>query len=342
MRCVLVSVSAEYPAAGEAELRTAWPGAQTQRLGADLVAVTAPGVRIGALAEKARGTGLVFCKHLAAQIGVIDRGRAGDLDAAAAAAVALLRTAGADDVPGFAVRAWAAGKARLPYRPGGLAARVAAELEPPRSVSAGRDWTCSLVICDDDVRVGWNHADDGLSDWPGGRVRLARRPEQVSRAEFKLEELFKLVPLSLPTRGRALDLGASPGGWTRILRTRGFDVTAVDPGELAPTLAADRCVRHVRTTAGQFLRGSHDRFDCIVNDMRMDPDQAVRTMLTAASRLRPGGLMISTLKLGAVKNPLPVVNRALTRLAGRYDLQFARQLHHNRHEITVVGRGRRQ
>ena len=36
--------------------------------------------------------------------------------------------------------------------------------------------------------VGLNRLEDSLSDWPGGRMRLARGEERVSRSEFKLEE----------------------------------------------------------------------------------------------------------------------------------------------------------
>ena len=344
MTRVLASVSAEYPAAGMAELRraAAVDGATVTRLGPDLVAVDGNGVTATRLAGLARAADLVFCKHLATVVGSVEPSDLVSVDTAAAAADRLLVAAGALSVDRLAVQAWASGAPTLPFTPGALAAALTRRLEAAgRLVApAGQQWTAALVMCGQDILVGWTRARDCLSDWPGGRVRLARRSEQVSRAEFKLEELFKTDAVELPRRGQALDLGASPGGWTRILRARGLDVTAVDPGDLAPALARDRRVRHVRTTAGRFLRASSDRFDVIVNDMRMAPAQSVKTMLDARRAVRTGGLMVMTLKLGVVTSPAAMVHRSLTSLAGDYDVVFARQLHHNRHEITIAARPR--
>ncbi len=142
-----------------------------------------------------------------------------------------------------------------------------------------------------------------------------------------------------PKQGTALDLGASPGGWTRILRKHGVRVCAVDPGDLDPRLRADRGVRHVRTTAGEFLRTERGHFDMVVNDMKMDPERSCQVVLDMAERLRPGAVAVVTLKLGTHR-PLPVVRRCLRLLGTRYRVRAARQLHHNRHEVTVVAERR--
>lgn len=156
-----------------------------------------------------------------------------------------------------------------------------------------------------------------------------------SRAEFKLEELFLVFPPSAPKGRTALDLGASPGGWTRIIRSHGLRVTAVDPGDLAPSIAADRLVTHERTTAGQFLQSSTETFDLIVNDMRMDAVRTAEVMLDAHSRLKRDGQIIVTFKL-SVADPTNLLRAARRTLTERYTIRFIRQLHHNRHEVTVV------
>ena len=51
--------------------------------------------------------------------------------------------------------------------------------------------------------------------------RFAREEGQVSRAEFKLLEAIELFGVAVREHGVALDLGASPGGWTRVLRRLG-------------------------------------------------------------------------------------------------------------------------
>ncbi len=178
-----------------------------------------------------------------------------------------------------------------------------------------------------------------MADWPGGRVALARGAAQISRAEFKLEEVIQVFNPALPANGIALDLGASPGGWTRVLRQHGLTVWAVDPGDLDPRLAGDAGVHHVKTTAGPFLAQTGHRFDLVVNDMRMTPPRSCELMNVASRRLRPAGLAIMTLKLSPHR-PLPVVHQALSALRQSYDVLHARQLYHNRNEITVVARRR--
>jgi 23S rRNA (cytidine2498-2'-O)-methyltransferase len=243
-------------------------------------------------------------------------------------------------VKGLAVQAWVSGTPRIGYRSGELAQAVSRELAEAgfRVSRAGEPLVLSLCVTPHGVVLGLNATDDSLADWPGGRLRLARDRDQVSRAEFKLEELFHTFPVDLPGGGRALDLGASPGGWTRILRRHGLQVWAVDPGDLHPLLARDPKVHHERTTAGEFLRHTGIRFDLVVNDMRMDPLRSAEVMLDAASRTRKGGLAIVTLKTGT-RHPVETVetvDRCRALLERAYRIVFARQLQHNRHEVTVV------
>ncbi|MDT8304974.1 MAG: SAM-dependent methyltransferase, partial [Anaerolineae bacterium] len=87
--------------------------------------------------------------------------------------------------------------------------------------------------------LGLSPALYNLSDWAGGQRRFAREKGQISRAEFKLLEALEAFDLALPPRGVALDLGAAPGGWVRVLRQHEQFVTAVDPADLHPALAAD-------------------------------------------------------------------------------------------------------
>jgi len=60
-------------------------------------------------------------------------------------------------------------------------------------------------------------------------------------------------------------------------------------------------------------------------------------MLDAAGHVRTGGLAIVTLKIGT-QRPVETVRRCLAMLGQAYEVVYARQLHHNRHEVTVVAR----
>lgn len=182
--------------------------------------------------------------------------------------------------------------------------------------------------------VGLSTPQENLSDWAGGARRFAREEGQVSRSEFKLLEAIEVFGVQLPAHGVALDLGASPGGWTRILRARGQYVTAIDPGALDERVAADPGVRHKRLTAEAYLHDDPDQFDLIVNDMRMDARDSARLMVSYARLLYRHGQVIMTLKLPETRRAA-ILDHAFDILAGAYTLAGARQLFHNRSEITV-------
>lgn len=182
--------------------------------------------------------------------------------------------------------------------------------------------------------LGISPAAYNLSDWAGGKRRFAREKGQISRAEFKLLEALELFEVPLPSRGVALDLGAAPGGWTRILRQKEQYVTAVDPAELHPSLEGDPDVRHKQMTAEAYLAAEPDQFDLIVNDMRMDARDSARLLVEYAPHLYRDGRVIMTLKLPE-ENRKNVIDHTFNILREAYEILGARQLFHNRSEITL-------
>ena len=121
----------------------------------------------------------------------------------------------------------------------------------------------SVSITQDTGYLGVSTPEENLSAWTGGMRRFRKEPEQVSRAEFKLLEAIETFNLSLPESGTALDLGAAPGGWTRVLRGKGLRVIAVDPALLDPRVAADPGVTHRRELAQAFYEKEGEKYlDC--------------------------------------------------------------------------------
>lgn len=192
----------------------------------------------------------------------------------------------------------------------------------------------SVVLAGDAAYLGLSLAVNNLSDWAGGVRRFAREKEQISRAEFKLLEALEIFKIELPPRGRALDLGAAPGGWTRVLRQKEQYVTAVDPAWLHPSLQKDKGVRHLRLTAEEYLEQYPDTYDVIVNDMRLDARDSARLMGAYGRYLYPHGLAIITLKLPE-KRYDSALDHGLNILRQHYTIAGARQLFHNRSEVTV-------
>lgn len=346
---VLVSVSPDYREAAFIQLRQVFPGAKLERVGPDAGVVNEAGISIEDLAEVCRSNRVVFVRHLAqirSVFAIADVMSLGDavLDAAEAIISTLPNQGRSQPI---SLQLWTSGQ-----QPCDSVARPDLMRRHIVSALGGAGWsiqrsaspqTLSILFAEDRAYLGLNSREDGLSDWPGGRVGLARSDERISRSEFKLEELFQTYPLDFPPDATALDLGASPGGWTRIMRRLGARVTAVDPGKLDSRLAEDPGVEWISATVGGYLTRAEARFDVILNDMRMPADLSVDAMLCAGKLLRPKGIFIMTLKLAGSVAPsasVRIVERSLRRLERGFDVLFARQLFHNRHEVTIVGRKR--
>lgn len=190
--------------------------------------------------------------------------------------------------------------------------------------------------------LGISPAQDNLSDWPGGARHFAQTSEQISRSEFKLLEALETFGVTFPSQGWALDLGAAPGGWSRLLLEAGMSVVAVDPAKLDSRLARQPHLEHYRGYAEVYLEEAikrHRKFDVITNDMRMDAREAARLLVEASACLRTDGFMISVLKLPHTTpeiDPLKNLREALRLLKRQFGIVQARQLFHNRQEVTVL------
>jgi 23S rRNA (cytidine2498-2'-O)-methyltransferase len=305
-----------------------------ERVSADLGVIVDNAPSAADLAQVCTHGPIIFIRHLTVELASFDRSEV----PGAGALAELILTALPDAPPAtLAVQTWTDGSGT-----GGSLYNSLSEAFDARGIAvvrAGQPIVVSCFISQKSVLIGLNRLENSLSDWPGGRIRLGRSEDRVSRSEFKLEEALQTYSIELPPMGKALDLGASPGGWTRILRQQGMDVWAVDPGVLDPRIAADLRVHHVASTAGNFFRSNQERFDVVVNDMRMDPVLSARVMVDAVPHLQPDAVAIVTLK-GGGKSPLDVARRGLQVLSKGYDVLHARQLHYNRREITVIGRRR--
>ena len=245
----------------------------------------------------------------------------------------------------FSVQSRILGTGKLPYRKVVLNETLSQALEQ----STGAAMDCRVpeqvisIICTPTVAyVGVSETYQNRSAWPGGKHRFKREDDQVSRAEFKLLEAMNVFRAELPTSGKALDIGASPGGWSRLLAERGLQVDAVDPGDLDVRLKGNKRITHLRKRIQDYNPGPK-YFTTIVNDMKMDARDSVEIMLRFAEKLSPGGIAVITLKLpimgpsiAAAKKTLEMVRSDLDRLATGYEIIGARQLYHNRSEVTVV------
>jgi 23S rRNA C2498 (ribose-2'-O)-methylase RlmM len=96
-------------------------------------------------------------------------------------------------------------------------------------------------------------ADDPMLSWPSpfsaGRALGEADKNAPSSAWRKLEEALRWIDVGIGVDDHAVDLGAAPGGWTRLLRERGARVTAVDRAALDEAVAKDPGVTHLKKDA---------------------------------------------------------------------------------------------
>jgi len=181
------------------------------------------------------------------------------------------------------------------------------------------------------------------SNWPMGIPRLKMPREAPSRSTLKLAEallemLNEQERAQLRPGRRAVDLGASPGGWTWQLVNRGMKVTAVDNGPLDKALVESGLVEHLRADGFTF-RPRHP-VDWLVCDMVEKPARVVDLIARWFER-GDCRAAIFNLKLPMkrrfeeVQLARAVLQERLSRLEGNWRI-LARQLYHDREEVTLA------
>lgn len=196
----------------------------------------------------------------------------------------------------------------------------------------------SFVMNNKFIYVGKSLIRLNLSSWTLGQVRFKREDNQISRAEFKLLEAFEVFNINGEYE-TALDLGAAPGGFTRVLLSYGLMVSAVDPANLDKELLKDKNVKFYNMSSQDFIKRNSESFDIIVNDMKMDGVKSAEIMNEFSGRLNDGGIAVFTLKLPENKQLGKILDTTRI-LETNYKILKVKQLFHNRSEVTFLLRGK--
>jgi 23S rRNA (cytidine2498-2'-O)-methyltransferase len=177
-----------------------------------------------------------------------------------------------------------------------------------------------------------------------GILRLRSPSDAPSRSTLKLEEAFlTFVPedqreTRLTSGLKAVDLGASPGGWTYQLVRRGMMVTAVDNGPMAESLMQTGQVKHVMEDGFKFTP-SRKNIHWLVCDMIEKPSKVANLMAWWVIKGYCNEAIFN-LKLPMkrryheMKQCFTVIEELLKEHEIKYHLQ-AKHLYHDREEITV-------
>lgn len=220
-----------------------------------------------------------------------------------------------------------------PLSPAALRDVAVAALHDVIPVVQHADWIVSIYVSKENIYCGLSRPANNLSDWAGGAIRFRKERQHISRAKFKLLEAEVAFGLDFGKYTSALDVGAAPGGWTSLLLERGLKVTAIDPAALHPSLKNNPNLTYYKKNASE-VSFAANAFDLLVCDMSWSPRQTAKLLLDLIETLAIGGAAIITLKL-MHKNAFQAVREMTAALEAHLQLVKAKQLFHNRDEITM-------
>lgn len=165
--------------------------------------------------------------------------------------------------------------------------------------------------------------------WPQGQCYFIEdKVNPPNRAYLKLWEAFTLLDKHPKPGDSALDLGASPGGWTYVLQSLGARVTAVDKALLDEKISRLAGVSYLQQSAFALDPATLDRtYDWVLSDIACYPDRAYE-------------LIMKWIASGKARNLIVTV-----KLQGTIDLAVIRQfqaipnsriinMYYNKHEAT--------
>jgi 23S rRNA (cytidine2498-2'-O)-methyltransferase len=174
---------------------------------------------------------------------------------------------------------------------------------------------------------------------PGALPRVILDAAAPSRAWLKMEQSLAWLGLDKPNvlLGKtALELGSAPGGAAWALLQRGMKLIGVDTSVMDERVLNHPRYDHIGLSAGEVpFDYLPERVDILATDMNLSPEVALRLMEPFYDRLQPQW-MILTMKMNdpSVEAQLPeLVKRVRSFCSGPV---FAKQLHSNRREVTVI------
>ncbi len=176
-------------------------------------------------------------------------------------------------------------------------------------------WQEDLIYASTNLSVGF----------PEGKVQFLEDKNAPSRAYLKLwEALFRYG--RVPAKGEtALDLGASPGGWTYVLAGLGVNVQAVDRSELEVHLMNHPNVKFSKGDAFSLLPEKAGKVEWLFSDVICYPEKLFE-FLDVWIRARAARHIICTIKFQGESDPAVV--EKFQRVGE------VKHLFHNKHELT--------
>lgn len=132
----------------------------------------------------------------------------------------------------------------------------------------------------------------------------------VSRAYFKLRDAIDKLPLKLRQKinsdSFAIDIGASPGGWTQYLQKTVGYTASIDPANLDESiLGLDNVVHFQQKSSDAFQeiskqyhlwKSTHDAIDLLVCDANKPVEEVMQLLEPYEKLMEKGSVLVLTLK----------------------------------------------
>uniref|UniRef100_A0A1D2A4D0 Ribosomal RNA methyltransferase FtsJ domain-containing protein n=2 Tax=Auxenochlorella protothecoides TaxID=3075 RepID=A0A1D2A4D0_AUXPR len=166
----------------------------------------------------------------------------------------------------------------------------------------------------------------------------------LCKATSKLAEALAWVKHA-PRGGVAIDLGASPGGWSTLLASSMHHVISIDPADMAPEALALPNLTHIKSRVETALpqieaalaaAGAGGGADLLVSDMNKHPSAMIGMVEPLLAYLKPGGHLLLTLKFFSRSRDKAWDPTNCPQLAGFRGVQVVWLLANTAHERTCV------
>jgi hypothetical protein len=176
-----------------------------------------------------------------------------------------------------------------------------------------------------------------LLSWPplpGTDVDQEVAADAPSSAHRKLSEAWRWLGHTPQPNDQVVDLGAAPGGWTRVLLSLGARVTAVDRANLDAAVMSHPHVSHVRADAFTWTWPADTRW--LVCDVIAEPSLILGVLHQLSSRPSRVVGAVVTIKLRAPIDPAVLADVKQWCQHNGVFIARAKQLLANKLEFTVM------
>ena len=203
--------------------------------------------------------------------------------------------------------------------------------------------TLFCLVGKEGLFCGMQSPRDSNGLYPGGSKFINQdSPDTISRAGAKIAEALHYLLLHrdpLPKGSHWIELGACPGGMTSELLKREQLVTAIDRAPLDQRLDNREGLTFIQADVGTYTPPYGSEYDALLSDLNGPAIESIQQVIRIAEFLRPGGLIVFTLKLPRTENleELCELFRKTLYAASDAGLRLLAKTHltYNRHELTL-------